>query len=143
MNDRSAHGGLFHRLVSRDALSMFARNTIIGTAVFAVDLLILWALVAFLGMSKLLAATIGFVVATSLHYAAGRSWIFKGSSRRLVSGYVYFLMSAGVGLAITLLLYAAFIRWTRIDYLVARVVVSLFAGFATFLLNAIFNFRRV
>ena len=143
MNDRSAHGGLFQRLVSRDAVTMFARNTIIGTAVFAVDLLILWALVAFLGMSKLLAATIGFVVATSLHYAAGRSWIFKGSSRRLVSGYVYFLMSAGVGLAITLLLYAAFIRWTRIDYLVARVVVSLFAGFATFLLNAIFNFRRV
>ncbi|GAC1584577.1 MAG: hypothetical protein NVS3B5_19170 [Sphingomicrobium sp.] len=143
MNDMFAHGGVFHRLVSRDVVAMFARNTIIGTAVFVVDLLILWALVAFLGMSKLPAATIGFVVATSIHYAAGRSWIFKGSSRRLVSGYVYFLMSACVGLAITLLLYAAFIRWTRIDYLVARVIVSLFAGFATFLLNAIFNFRRV
>ena len=143
MNGDPAYQGMIRRLVSLNVATMFARNTLVGTAVFAVDLLLLWALVQVLGMPKLPAATIGFLVATSLHYAAGRSWIFKGTSRRLVPGYVYFLMSGGVGLAITLLLYAAFIRWTRIDYLVARVIVSLFAGFATFLLNAIFNFRRV
>lgn len=122
---------------------MFVRNTVVGTAVFAIDLLLLWALVRFCEMSKLVAATIGFVVASTLHYAAGRSWIFTGSSRRLVVGYVYFLINAGVGLVITLLLYAAFIRWTSMDYLVSRVIVSLFAGFATFLLNAIFNFRKL
>ena len=143
MNGNPAYQGMLRRLVSRNVATMFARNTVIGTAVFAVDLFLLWALVQFEGMPKLPAATIGFLVATSLHYAVGRSWVFKGSSRRLVSGYVYFLMSGAVGLAITLLMYAAFIRWTQIDYLVARVIVSLFAGFATFLLNAIFNFRRV
>ena len=122
---------------------MLARNTVVGTAVFTVDLLLLWILVEVLGMSKLMAAAIGFLAASSLHYVAGRSWIFKGSSRHVLSGYFYFLISAGVGLAITLLMFAAFIRWTTINYLIARVIVSLFAGFATFLLNAVFNFRRI
>jgi putative flippase GtrA len=143
MNTESAQEGMFRRIASSDTVGMFLRNSVVGAAVFAIDLLLLWALVSFTGMPTLVAATVGFLAASSLHYAAGRSWIFKGSSRHLVSGYVYFLINAGVGLVITLVLYAAFIRWTSIDYLIARVVVSLPAGFASFLLNAIFNFRRV
>ena len=143
MSDASGLRALSKRLVSRSMVGMLARNTVVGTAVFAIDLLLLWTLVEDFGMDKLMAATIGFMVASSLHYAAGRSWIFRGTTRHVVSGYFYFLISAGVGLVITILMFAAFIRWTTIDYLVARVIVSLFAGLATFLLNAVFNFRRV
>jgi putative flippase GtrA len=124
-------------------VGMLARNTVVGTTVFALDLLILWALVEYFGISKLMAAAIGFMVASSLHYAIGRSWIFSGTNRHVVSGYFYFLVSSGIGLAITIVMFAALIRWTAIDYLVARVIVSLFAGLATFLLNAVFNFRSV
>ena len=143
MSDASGLRALSKRLVSRSMVGMLARNTVVGTAVFAIDLLLLWTLVEDFGMDKLMAAAIGFMVASSLHYAAGRSWIFRGTTRHVVSGYFFFLISAGVGLAITILMFAAFIRWTTIDYLVARVIVSLFAGLATFLLNAVFNFRRV
>ena len=129
--------------MSRNLVEMLARNTVVGTSVFALDLLLLWALVEGFAVNKLVAATIGFVTASSLHYALGRSWIFRGTSRHVVSGYFYFLINAGVGLAITILMFGAFIRWTTIDYLVARVIVSLFAGLATFLLNALFNFRSV
>ena len=122
---------------------MFARNTIVGTAVFAVDLAILWALVDLGRIPKSTAATIGFVVASTLHYIAGRTWIFTGSSRQVVTGYVYFIINAGIGLAITVAMLAAFMRWTSTNYLVARVIVSLFAGFTTFVLNAVFNFRRL
>ena len=143
MSDASGLRALSKRLVSRNMVGMLARNTVVGTAVFAIDLLLLWILVEDFGMDKLMAAAIGFLVASSLHYVAGRSWIFRGTTRHVVSGYFYFLISAGVGLVITILMFAAFIRWTTIDYLVARVIVSLFAGLATFLLNAVFNFRRV
>jgi putative flippase GtrA len=129
--------------MSRHLVEMLVRNTVVGTSVFALDLLLLWALVEGLAVNKLVAATIGFVTASSLHYTLGRSWIFRGTSRHVLSGYFYFLINAGVGLAITILMFAAFIHWTTIDYLVARVIVSLFAGLATFLLNALFNFRSV
>ncbi len=131
------------RLVSRNVGAMLARNTVVGTTVFVLDLLLLWTLVALFQMDKLVAATIGFIVSTSVHYFVGRYWIFKGATRHLVSGYVYFLLSGGVGLAITILMFAAITSWTTINYLVARVIVSLFAGLASFLLNAVFTFQRV
>ena len=38
---------------------------------------------------------------------------------------------------------AYLIRWTPIQYLVARVLVSVIAGLTVFLLNAVLNFRRL
>ena len=91
---------------------------------------------------KLMAA-IGFLTSNSLHYALGRSWIFRGTDRAIGSGYLIFLVNAGVGMAITILLFAALLKWTAIHYLVARVIVSVFAGLAMFVLNAVLNFRQV
>jgi len=122
---------------------MLARNTVVSCLAFAFDLALLWALVRWAGVGKLPAAAIGFVAANTLHYALGRSWIFRGTERGVASGYVYFLVNAAIGLAITMTLYAAFLRYTSVNYLVARVIVSVFAGLAVFVLNAVLNFRRL
>ena len=135
--------GLAARLLSRKAGAMLVRNTVVSCLAFAFDLGLLWMLVQWAGMGKLLAAAIGFVAANTLHYALGRSWIFRGTDRGVASGYVYFLVNAAVGLAVTMVLYAAVLRFTSIDYLVARVIVSVFAGLTVFVLNAVLNFRRL
>jgi putative flippase GtrA len=122
---------------------MLARNTVVSCGVFAFDLALLWLLVEQGGMGKVVAAVIAFVVANSLHYGFGRSWIFRGTDRAVASGYFYFLVNAAIGLAITIGLFAAMIRWTSVNYLVARVLVSVVAGLTVFVLNAVFNFRRL
>ena len=122
---------------------LLARNTVVSCLVFAIGLAVLWALVELWDANKLVAAAVGFVISNSIHYAFGRTWIYRGTERGMASGYAYFLVNAGVGLVVTLALFAAFLRWTSMNYLVARVVVSLFAGLAMFLLNAILNFRRL
>ena len=134
---------LISRLWSRNAALMLGRNTVVSCGVFAFDMALLWGLVALLGMNKIAAAAIGFVAANTVHYALGRSWIFAGTDRGMAAGYVIFLINAGVGMAITLGMYAAFLAWTPINYLVARIIVSVFAGLAMFLLNAVLNFRRL
>ncbi len=131
------------RLVSREAGGMLARNTLVSCAVFAFDLALLWALVEFVHVGKVFAAALAFVAATSLHYAFCHSWIFRGTERALASGYVYFLTNAVIGLVITVTLFAALIRWTPINYLVGRTLVSIVAGLTVFLLNAVLNFRRL
>jgi putative flippase GtrA len=131
------------RLISRNAALLLARNTIVSCGVFAFDLALLWVLVEYLAVDKLVAAAGAFIAANSLHYAFGRTWIFRGTERRVVSGYVYFLINAGVGLVVTMALFAAFITWTSINYIVARVLVSVVAGLTVFLLNAMLNFRRL
>ena len=131
------------RLISRKAGGMLARNTVVSCAAFAFDLALLGLCVEFLHMDKVLAAALAFVAATSLHYAFCHGWIFSGSKRGLGSSYVYFLINAVIGLIITVALFAALVRWTSINYLVARTFVSIVAGLVVFLLNAVLNFRRL
>ena len=130
------------RLLSRHAATLLARNTIVSCGIFAFDIALLWVLVQ-LGMGKVAAAALAFIVANSIHYAFGRGWIFKGTDRGVAEGYVYFLINAAIGLVITIALFAAMIRWTPINYLVARVLVSVVSGLTVFLLNAVLNFRRL
>jgi putative flippase GtrA len=134
---------LIARLMSRNAAVLLARNTLVSCFIFAFDLALLWLLVEYLGMGKLIAAAAAFIAANTLHYVFGRTWIFQGTDRRIISGYVYFLINAGIGLLVTIGLYAAFLALTSINYVVARVIVSVFAGLTVFLLNAVLNFRRI
>ena len=128
------------RLLSRHAARLLARNTIVSCGIFAFDIALLWVLVQ-LGMGKIAAAALAFVVANSIHYAFGRGWIFKGTDRGVAEGYVYFLINAGIGFVITMSLYAVLIH--VMNYLVARVLVSVVSGLTVFLLNAVLNFRRL
>lgn len=122
---------------------MLVRNTVVSCGTFLFDLALLWALVRRMGMGKVPAAAIGFVAANTLHYALGRTWIFRGTERTVARGYIYFLVNAVIGLVLTVGLYAAALRYTHIHYLVARIIVSVFAGLAVFVLNAVLNFRRL
>lgn len=135
--------GWLSRLFQRRVGWMLVRNTVVSTGVFLLGLALLWLLVEHGGMDEVIAAGIGFITANTMHYALGRGWIFRGTDRALASGYAIFLVNGVIGLAITMALYAALLRWTPIDYLVARVIVSVFAGLVMFVLNAVWNFRRV
>jgi putative flippase GtrA len=137
-------GSLAARLWSTKTGWMLARNTVVSTGVFLLGLGLLWLLVERRGTDTLVATAISFLIATSLHYALGRAWIFKGTERSMLPGYGFFLINAGIGLVVTVGLMALLLALIPDRYyLVARVVVSLFAGLAMFLLNGILNFRRI
>lgn len=138
-----ARRSLASRLLSLHTGAMLWRNTVVSCSVFVVGLGVLWALVEWAGVAEVPAAVIGFVTANTLHYLLGRSWIFRGTDRGRVTGYAFFLINAGVGLALTVVLYAALLEFTAIHYLVARAIVSLVAGLMVFVLNAVFNFRQI
>jgi putative flippase GtrA len=131
------------RLWSRNAAVLLGRNTAVSTSVFLLGLLLLWLLVEFAHADKLAATGATFLIANSLHYALGRSWIYRGTERRIVPGYGFFLVNACIGLAVTLVLFDALVRFTPVHYLAARTIVSVFAGLTMFLLNAALNFRRL
>ncbi|MEO6152498.1 MAG: GtrA family protein [Croceibacterium sp.] len=145
MHDTSPYRrrGLWSRLTSFRVGKMLARNTVVSCFVFVVGLGVLWVMVSQLGMNKTVSAGASFMVANSLHYLIGRSWIFKGSDRPFGSGFLFFLLNALVGLVVTMALFELLVRYTPIHYLAARALVSLAAGLLIFVLNAVFNFRKV
>lgn len=144
MNSDSDHS---HRLMSRLFKPrvgwMLVRNTVVSIGVFLIGLAVLWLLVERAGMDEVIASGIGFVTANSLHYILGRRWIFRGTDRAIASGYALFLINGVIGLVLTMGLMAAMLAFTPLDYLIARVIVSIFAGLAIFVLNAVWNFRQV
>ena len=145
--DDAVHGiayqGILRRLLSARIGAMLVRNTIVSCFVFGIGLIVLWALVTYAGVPKVVAAGIGFVIANTLHYVLGRAWIFPETERGVGSGYALFLVNSGVGLLVTTVLYAALLTATHMNYLVARALVSLVAGLVVFVLNAALNFRQV
>ena len=110
--------------------------------VFLLGLALLWVLVERFAFPKVPAAGLSFLVSNTIHYVFGRTWIYRGTTRRVVPGYAYFLINGGVGLAVTLVLFAGFLE-LGLHYILARVVTSLFAGLGLFVLNAVFNFRSL
>ena len=134
---------MLKRFFTRRAGGMLWRNTVVSTGVFLVGLGVLWLLVEMAGVDPVVATGVSFLIANSIHYVFGRTWIFAGSERKVSTGYLLFLGNAMVGLIVTVGLFWVLTHWTPMNYLVARVVVSVFAGLAVFVLNAAFNFRQV
>jgi len=140
---QASEPSLISRLWSRHCAVLLGRNTVVSTGVFLFGLVLLWLLVQFAHVGKLEATALTFLIATSLHYALGRTWIYRGTDRAIIPGYGLFVVNALVGLTVTLLLFDALIHFTPMHYLLARVIVSIFAGLVMFLLNATLNFRRL
>lgn len=138
-----ARVSLVRRLWSGKVAALLARNTVVSCCVFVFDLILLWVLVEVMAMGKLPAAALAFVVANSIHYAFCRIWIFPGSGRAMASGYIYFFVNAGIGLTVTLVLFDLFMAAAGMEYMIARVIASVFAGLTAFLLNAVLNFKSV
>ena len=134
---------LLSRIASRRAAILLSRNTAVSLATFLFGLAVMWVLVELMGANKVFAAGISFLVATSLHYVIGRNWIFRGTERKAAAGYGYFLINARIGLTVTVSLFAGLVSWTPMSYLLARVIVSVFAGLVMFMLNAVLNFKQL
>ncbi|SMQ69878.1 Putative flippase GtrA (transmembrane translocase of bactoprenol-linked glucose) [Altererythrobacter xiamenensis] len=134
---------MIRRFLNRHAGGMLVRNTVVSTGTFLLGLGVLWAMVEFAGVDPVIGTAISFLIAQSCHYVFGRTWIFTGSDRGLATGYALFLINAVVGLIVTVGLFWVLTHWTPINYLVARVIVSVFAGLAVFALNATVNFKRL
>jgi putative flippase GtrA len=134
---------LTDRLLSRNTAKLLGRDASASSVTFAVGISLMWIFVEFAKMDETVAAAVSFAAGNSLHYAAARLWIFRGTTRGLAKGYGYFIANAAVGLLIMVLIFAALTAWTAIHYLVARALASIVAGLIIFLLNAVFNFRRV
>ena len=67
----------------------------------------------------------------------------RGEMSRGAPGYAFFLVNAGLGLAVTVILFGAMVRHTEIHYMLARILVSVVAGLMMFLFNATLNFGRL
>lgn len=142
--DELPKGSLKERLLHARVGWMLLRNTVVGTGVFVVfGLGLMWVLVEKGNVNEIAATGLSFIAANSAHYLFGRLWIYRGTERAVGTGFALFLMNGLIGLALTIASMALLREYTAIDLYVARILVSVIAGLLMFVLNAVWNFRRV
>ena len=122
---------------------MFGRNTVASTIAFALDLAILWGLVEFFHVPRVIAAVIAFVIPMVVFYFLSREWVFPDTKRGVASGFVFFMMNIGIGFVVMLAIFWTLLEFTSLYYLLARVAASVVSGIVIFLLNGYFNFKQL
>ena len=131
------------RIAKRRTATLLGRSTIVNIATFLFDLALLGALVELFGVSYIPAVAGAFLLAISINYGVSRLWVFPHSDRGLARGYVYFLITAGIGLLVTMAVFMLLLEVAGLFYIVARIIASAAAGLIVFALNAVWNFKAI
>jgi len=125
------------------AVKRFLKYATVGGSTFAFDLLLLWAMTEVFLVPYLLSTALAFLVAVSINYFVSRRFVFKGTSRKMHHGYIYFIIIAcGGALAVTGAV-ALLVTTLALHYLAARVLVACVVGIGNYLFNLHFNFKVV
>lgn len=125
----------------KQEISRFVQYSALGAGTLLIDMALLFVLAGTLGMNYLWAAALAFLVAVSINYLLSRRFVFKGSSRKQTTGYMYFLMIAAFGmLLVTLGMYVLVEKW-GMYYMISRVLISCVTGIWNYSMNLFFNFR--
>jgi len=122
-------------------LKRFFRYTAVGVSTFLFDLSLLWTQIEVIHVNYLHAAISSFLIAVSVNYFLSRRWVFKGSARRLATGYLYFFKTAVAGAVTTGFLMWAFCSATNGPYLLIRIVIAGIIGMGNYLIHLYLNFR--
>ena len=122
-------------------LRRFARYTFIGLSTFSLDLCILYFFLRVFETPFYPTVVGAFVLAASINYAISRMWVFAGTRRGVLAGYINFLgVALFAGLLISFLVWFL-VQYTGIEYLYARVVVAAVVGLGNYLFNLVINFN--
>ncbi len=122
-------------------LRRFVQYGLVGVSTYLLDLLLIFIFRTYLDFPDWLAVGLGFLIAVSVNYTISYLWVFKGTERDKMSGYIFFLIISIAGLLIIVTSTIAIKNFFSIDLYVARTIVATFIGTCNYLINSIFNFK--
>lgn len=130
-------------VIENRVVRMFGRNTVASTIAFLLDLAILWSLVELAGFPRVPAAVVAFLIPMVVFYVLERQWVFAGTERGVAAGFAFFAVNLAIGFAVMLIVYWSLLQLTDLHYLVARIAASMVNGIVMFVLNGMFNFKKL
>jgi len=123
------------------AFFRFGKYSAIGVFTFLCDLGMLYAAVSWFGIAYYIATPVTFLIAVSGNYVLSRQMVFKGTTRSLHGGYVYFIVAALLGAGVTTGLVAVLVSFVGFYFVAARVAVAGVIGVGNYLFNLYFSFK--
>lgn len=121
----------------------FVSYSSVGIGTFLFDIALLATLLLLTDLHYLLAVSISFVTAVSLNFTISYTWVFRGTQRKVATGYAFFFSIAAIDIAIIAILVSFFVSTLGSGVLITRILVGCLVGILNFLINTFFNFKVV
>lgn len=121
----------------------FTQYSTVGVSTFALDLLLIYLFKTYLGMGNVAAVSLGFALAITVNFFCSYYWVFRGTERDRLSGYVIFVSLATLGLLVVLSGTLLLVQLFAVNIYLARSIVAAIVGLANFLINTFFNFKMI
>ena len=122
-------------------LRRFVQYGLVGMSTYLLDLLLIFVFRTFFHFPDWLAVAVGFGIAVSVNYLISYNWVFKGTERDKVSGYLFFFVISAIGLVLIVTSTVFIKNFFTVDLYIARTIVACFIGTCNYLVNSIFNFK--
>lgn len=121
----------------------FSKYTAVGVSTYILDLGIVALLTYVFDIYYTTAVAIGFIIGISLNYQVTYHWVFKGTKRKKLTGYIIFGLLGLLGMTLITLGTSFLVENFGLQLFVARSIVGGFLGIVGFMVNAIFNFKML
>lgn len=122
-------------------LRRFVQYGMVGVSTYLLDLLLIFIFKNYLGFADWLAVALGFSIAVSVNYTISYLWVFNGTERDKLHGYVFFLLISLIGLLIIVTGTLFIKNFFTLDLYLARTIIAGLVGTGNYLVNSIFNFK--
>jgi putative flippase GtrA len=130
------HATSYTRIISR-----FSKYGLVGVSTYLLDIGIITALMHFFDANQMLAIACGFLVGISINYYFEYRWVFKGTERGEVPGYLIFSIIGLCGLLFIMYSTEVLVEMLDLPLLVARTITGSLLGIFGFFFNALCNFK--
>lgn len=126
---------------TKKAILRFAKYSATGIITFFFDLSLLFIFTDLLNIHYILSAIIAFIVALSINYQISKRYVFYGSLRSDLAGYIFFLLIGLVGIIIITISLYVFVDILHLHYITSRIIIASVVGIWNYLMNLYVNFR--
>ncbi len=130
-----------HAMIQKITTIQAIKYMLVGASSAIIDIGFLFVLVEYVRLPLLLAATCAFAVAVGNGFFWNKRWTFQDKSGLILRQSAKFLLTALVGLGITLFLLWVFVYGFGLWYLLAKIIVTVIVFFWNFTLNRFWTFR--
>ena len=119
----------------------FLKFGIVGISGIAVDFFTTWLLKEKLKFNKYLANCIGFSFAVINNFIWNRYWTFNDTVQPFTEQFLKFALISIMGLAINSLLLFLFVKYTKINFYIIKLIVIALVFFWNFSINYLYTFH--
>ena len=119
----------------------FVKFGVVGLSGVGIDFFVTWLCKEKIGLNKYVSNGLGFSCAVINNFLLNRYWTFEAANQNFTEQFLKFAIIAVLGLAINTILLFLILKFFKINFYIAKLLVIGLVFFWNFYMNTLFTFQ--